>query len=70
MAAQPSISAPQEWSLRAKELAREIERLPLHYRSAVELILIEEIGHEAAADRAGCPVGTIKSRVNRARNHA
>ncbi|MCF6370911.1 sigma-70 family RNA polymerase sigma factor [Rhizobium halophilum] len=67
VAAQPSISAPQEWSLRAKEVARQIERLPLHYRSAVQLILIEEISYEAAADRAGCPVGTIKSRVNRAR---
>jgi RNA polymerase sigma-70 factor (ECF subfamily) len=67
VAAQPFISAPQEWSLRANELAREIARLPLQYRSAVEVVLLEGVSYEAAALREGCPVGTIKSRVNRAR---
>lgn len=68
VAGQPSISAPQEWSLRAKELAREIDLLPLHYRSAIQLVLIDSVSYELAAEQSGCPIGTLKSRVSRGRS--
>lgn len=65
--ARPSINAPQEWSVRASEFHRALLSLPEHYRAAVDIILLQGQSYEAAAERCGCPVGTIKSRVNRAR---
>jgi RNA polymerase sigma-70 factor (ECF subfamily) len=65
--ARPSVNAPQEWSVRANEFHRALLSLPEHYRDAVDIILLQGQSYEAAAERCGCPVGTIKSRVNRAR---
>jgi RNA polymerase sigma-70 factor (ECF subfamily) len=57
----------QEWSLRGRELETAIASLPHQYRSAFDLIFIEGVSYEVAARRCGCPVGTLKSRVSRAR---
>lgn len=65
--ARPSVNAPQEWSVRAHEFHRALLALPDHYRDAVDIILLQGQSYEVAAERCGCPVGTIKSRVNRAR---
>jgi RNA polymerase sigma factor (sigma-70 family) len=65
--ARPTVNAPQEWTVRAHEFHRALLDLPKHYRDAVDIILIQGQSYEAAAERCGCPVGTIKSRVNRAR---
>ena len=45
----------------------EIGRLPAHYRGAVVLCYLEGKSHEQAAVELNCPVGTIKSRLLRAR---
>ncbi|MDO1581095.1 sigma-70 family RNA polymerase sigma factor [Rhizobium oryzicola] len=65
--ARPTVNAPQEWSVRATEFHRAFLDLPEHYRDAVDIILLQGQSYEVAAERCGCPVGTIKSRVNRAR---
>lgn len=65
--ARPSVNAPQEWSVRAHEFHRALLDLPQHYRDAIDIILLQGKSYEAAAEQCGCPVGTIKSRVNRAR---
>lgn len=65
--ARPSVNAPQEWSVRAHEFHRALLGLPQHYRDAVDIILLQGKSYEAAAELCGCPIGTIKSRVNRAR---
>ncbi|QKK33309.1 sigma-70 family RNA polymerase sigma factor (plasmid) [Rhizobium indicum] len=63
-------SAPSQiWELRARELAVAISALPVSYRTAVVLVFVEGVSYERAAERCGVPVGTIKSRVNRARHH-
>jgi len=41
--------------------------LPVHYREVVVLCSLHEMSYEQAADIIGCPVGTIRSRLNRAR---
>jgi RNA polymerase sigma-70 factor (ECF subfamily) len=41
--------------------------LPPHYREAVVLCNLEEMSYEQAAGIIGCPVGTVRSRLNRAR---
>ena len=41
--------------------------LPPHYREVVVLCNLEEMNYEQAAQEIGCPVGTVRSRLNRAR---
>ena len=48
-------------------LHKEIDRLPQRYRSAVVVCDLEGLSHERAARRLGWPVGTVKSRLARAR---
>lgn len=45
-----------------------INRLPPDYRSAVVLVDIQGLGYAEAAEVIGCPVGTVKSRLARARS--
>lgn len=48
-------------------LHREIERLPMRYRTAIVLCDLQGFTHEEVARRLGCRVGTISSQVSRAR---
>ena len=48
-------------------LRRLIAALPLHHREVIVLCELHELSYEQAADVLGCPVGTIRSRLNRAR---
>ncbi|HEV7436561.1 MAG TPA: sigma-70 family RNA polymerase sigma factor [Pseudorhizobium sp.] len=64
---QPSVDPTQEWVARGKEFQRELLALPDHYRLAFNLIFIDGVSYEDAAQRSGCPIGTVKSRVSRAR---
>jgi RNA polymerase sigma factor (sigma-70 family) len=46
----------------------EVRRLPEKYRSVVLLCYWEGLTQEQAASRLGCPIGTVRSRVARARD--
>ena len=50
-------------------LGEAILGLPGHYREVIVLCDLEEWSYEAAAATLGCPVGTVRSRLNRARAH-
>jgi RNA polymerase sigma-70 factor (ECF subfamily) len=55
---------------RKQELAllrRAILSLPFKYREAVVLCDLEELDYETAARRMGCALGTVRSRLHRAR---
>jgi RNA polymerase sigma-70 factor (ECF subfamily) len=41
--------------------------LPAHYREVVVLCNLHELSYEQAAGVIGCPVGTVRSRLSRAR---
>ncbi|BBE72833.1 sigma-70 family RNA polymerase sigma factor [Oharaeibacter diazotrophicus] len=58
----------QEWSLRGLELREALDRLPPEQREVLILIGVLGVSYEEAAEICGCAVGTIKSRLNRARN--
>lgn len=45
----------------------EVSRLPERYRAAVVLCYFEGLTHDRAAGQLGCPVGTVRSRLARAR---
>lgn len=49
------------------EVERELAALPEPFRQAVVLVDLGELTYEEAAHVAGCPVGTIRSRLARAR---
>ena len=44
-----------------------IVALPLHHREVIVLCELHELSYEQAANVLGCPVGTVRSRLNRAR---
>jgi RNA polymerase sigma-70 factor (ECF subfamily) len=51
-----------------EDLQKALARLPHDQREALLLVGASGFSYEQAADICGCAVGTIKSRVNRARN--
>ncbi|MBL0935184.1 MAG: sigma-70 family RNA polymerase sigma factor [Rhizobiaceae bacterium] len=62
------ISQPtQEWSQRGIELQAALERLPESQREVIVLIGVLGVSYEEAAGICNCEMGTIKSRLNRAR---
>ena len=50
-----------------QQLRAAIFRLPVHYREAIVLCELNGLSYEEAAKIAGCPIGTIRSRLSRAR---
>ncbi|MGH9848138.1 MAG: RNA polymerase sigma factor, partial [Blastocatellia bacterium] len=52
---------------RVEAVRQAILSLPIHYREVVLLCNLEEMNYEQAAGVIGCPVGTVRSRLNRAR---
>ncbi|HMN51437.1 MAG: sigma-70 family RNA polymerase sigma factor [Xanthobacteraceae bacterium] len=63
LVAQPEQSGKLEF----KELRTALEKLPSDQREALILVGASGFSYEEAAAICGCAVGTIKSRVNRAR---
>lgn len=50
-----------------EEVQKALESIPLHYRSAVVLKDIEGLGYAEIARVLGCSIGTVESRIHRAR---
>jgi len=66
-AAQLSSSATQDWSVAVRSLQSALQQLPDEHREALVLVGAAGLSYEEAAEICGCALGTIKSRVNRAR---
>ncbi|HVB33253.1 MAG TPA: sigma-70 family RNA polymerase sigma factor [Patescibacteria group bacterium] len=49
------------------QVRKAVLSLPERYREVVTLCDLEEMGYEQAASILNCPVGTVRSRLNRAR---
>lgn len=52
---------------RAHQVRAAVLDLPAEFREAVVLCELEELSYEEAAQTAGCPIGTIRSRLHRGR---
>jgi len=59
--------ATQDWSVAMRSLQLALQRLPPEHREALILVGAAGLSYEEAAEICGCALGTIKSRVNRAR---
>jgi RNA polymerase sigma-70 factor (ECF subfamily) len=57
----------QEWSVALRSLQAALLQLPAEHREALILVGAAGLSYEEAAEICGCALGTIKSRVNRAR---
>jgi RNA polymerase sigma factor (sigma-70 family) len=57
----------QEWTVRCGEVMSVIFSLPAHYREMLVLVVMLGEPYDAAAEITGVAMGTVKSRVNRAR---
>jgi RNA polymerase sigma-70 factor (ECF subfamily) len=63
----PVVEATQEWSVRGREVHEAMNRLSPHHREVLMLIGVLGVSYEEAADICHCAIGTIKSRLSRAR---
>jgi RNA polymerase sigma-70 factor, ECF subfamily len=52
---------------RMEQVRAAVLELPAEFREAVVLCELEEMSYEEAAQMAGCPIGTIRSRLHRGR---
>lgn len=50
------------------ELTRELAALPADFRNTLWAVAIEDLSYREAAESLGCPLGTIMSRLHRARH--
>lgn len=64
----PFNEATQDWSCRGHELIVALEKLPPEYREIVMLVTVLGESYADAARTCDCAIGTVKSRLNRARH--
>jgi RNA polymerase sigma-70 factor (ECF subfamily) len=64
---QPQVGPTQEWALRAKDFEVAFASLSPDQKQMIDLVLLQGKSYEDAAKVSDCAVGTVKSRVNRAR---
>jgi len=55
------------WNLMHEEVEDALNELPADYRRAVNLVDIDELSYQEAAEVMKCPIGTLRSRVSRGR---
>jgi len=60
-------AASQAWLPATSALRSAVEKLPEEQREALILIGALGLSYEECAEVCGCPIGTVKSRLNRAR---
>jgi len=62
-----AVAAPQQDSTDLREVNRAFQRLPQDQRHALRSVAIEEKSYQQVSGESGLAVGTLKSRVHRAR---
>ena len=63
----PAAPEEQQWAIELSDAASAMQRLPDPQREALMLVGVSGFSHDEAAVLTGSPVGTMKSRVARAR---
>ena len=63
----PGVAGGQDSALAHRDLMRAFSALPQEQRSVLLLIAVEDLSYEEAAQVLGVPIGTVMSRLSRAR---
>lgn len=63
-----TVAAPPSTADMALDLERGLQRLPADQRAVLLLVTVEDLGYAEAAAVLGVPVGTVMSRLSRARD--
>jgi len=63
-----ALRAPQGDALVVRDLDRSISRLPAEQRSVLLLVTLEDMSYDEVARTLGIPIGTVMSRLSRARD--
>lgn len=66
--AETALAAPQEHSVRLAQVRDAFMALPEEQRAALHLVAIEGLSYQEAADALAIPLGTLMSRIGRARS--
>lgn len=67
LTAEPRTLPAQEEGMALRDLERALAKLPLEQREVLLLVALEEFSYEQAAGILGVPLGTVMSRLSRAR---
>lgn len=62
-----SMQAPQDHAVRLAQVRKAFLDLPEEQRAALHLVSVEGLSYQEAADTLGVPIGTLMSRIGRAR---
>lgn len=63
-----SVRDSQDGALAVRDLQRGLERLPTDQREVLLLVVLEDMSYQEAATALGVPIGTVMSRLSRARD--
>lgn len=64
---EPGPPAQAEWRQMVGLVDRAMREIPQDLRDLIQLIAVEELSYEEAAQRLALPIGTVRSRLSRAR---
>jgi RNA polymerase sigma-70 factor (ECF subfamily) len=63
----PAPWTAQETRIEALDVVRRLAHLPVGQRAVLLLVVVEDLSYDEAADVLGVPIGTVRSRLSRAR---
>ncbi|MGW6780243.1 sigma-70 family RNA polymerase sigma factor [Brucella pseudogrignonensis] len=63
----PVIDAPQEMAIELQDVGRAFSKLSARHRDVIDMVVFNGLSYQHAALQTGCTIGTIKSRLSRAR---
>lgn len=66
-AAMPGVAARQDAALEVQDVLAALEHLPEEQKSLLLLVVVEDFSYDEAARILGMPIGTVMSRLSRAR---
>ncbi|MBL8985973.1 MAG: sigma-70 family RNA polymerase sigma factor [Gemmatimonadales bacterium] len=52
-----------------EQILQALEALPVEYRAVAILYFVDDLSYQEIAAAVGCPVGTVRSRLHRSRDH-
>lgn len=61
------VRATQEIALQGRDLGRAVAQLPDGQREVLLLVVLEDMSYQDVAETLGIPIGTVMSRLSRAR---